>query len=214
MPISPAYLPSELHYIIPLAEQHGSEARVAVFDHDLGRHVQYSETLSTEVIAALRKLYKEISAKGHGPLINSWYRSHRANKTCPPETSWPIFGLLSLFAQLGRLGIVLFNDGAICPEDSRAEVLDWSKLLRMLAWVAAPAERYGHYQFDERILDFLRHATSADLAELRAVQRQWLSDSRAINAWLDKFDLTDHAEARLVYFTQGLLDMADGAGLL
>src|SRR5436309_65108 len=46
MPISPEYLPSELRYIIPLAERHGSDARVAQYDRRLGRHVQYGETVS------------------------------------------------------------------------------------------------------------------------------------------------------------------------
>jgi hypothetical protein len=50
MPISPEFLPGELHYIIPLA-----------------------------------------------------------------ETTWPVYGLLCLFRQLGRLGIPPFNDGVIRP---------------------------------------------------------------------------------------------------
>jgi hypothetical protein len=100
MPISPEYLPSELHYIIPLAERHGSDARVAQFDRRLGRHVQYAETLSPKDIEPLRQLYAKISAKGHCPLINSWHQSHSCKRTCPPETTWPVYGLLCLFAQL------------------------------------------------------------------------------------------------------------------
>jgi hypothetical protein len=117
MPISSEYLPSELHYIIPLAEQHGSNARLAHFDHSLGRHVQYGETLSVEDIEPLRQLYAEISAKGHGPLINGWHESHSGKRTCPPETAWPIYGLLCLFEQLGDLGIAPFNDRVVCPQD-------------------------------------------------------------------------------------------------
>ena len=214
MPISPEYLPRELHYIIPLAEEYGSDARVAVFDHRIGRHVQHGETLSAEAIDSLRELYGEISAKGHGPLINTWHQSHDSKKTCPPEPTWPIYGLLCLFAQLGRLGIAPFNDGAICPQGAERAVLDWSKLPPRLAWLAAPAERYGHYQFEERIIDFLRQASPAQLAELRALHQRWVADSPAIDAWLDEYNITKHAEARLVYFTLGLLDLADGAGLL
>jgi hypothetical protein len=115
MPISPEYLPSELHYIIPLAERHGSDAWVAHFDHRLGRHMQSAERLSADDIEPLRKLYTEISANGHGLLINSWHQGHDCKGTCPPETTWPIYGLLCLFAQLGRLGMAPFNDGAIRP---------------------------------------------------------------------------------------------------
>ena len=117
MPISPEYLPEELHYIIPLAERHGSDARVAQFDRRLGRHVQYAETLTADDIEQLRRLYNEISAKGHGPLINSWHQGHDGKGTCPPETTWPIYGLLSLFDQVGRRGIAPFNDGAIRPHE-------------------------------------------------------------------------------------------------
>jgi hypothetical protein len=70
MPISPEYLPGELHYIIPLAELHGTDARVARYDPAIGRHVEYGERLSAEEIEPLRQLYAEISARGHGPLIN------------------------------------------------------------------------------------------------------------------------------------------------
>jgi hypothetical protein len=115
MPISLEFLPSELHYIIPLAEQHGTAARVAHYDSALGRHVQYAERLSAEEIEPLRQLYAEISAKGHGRLINSWHQSHDCKGTCPPETTWPIYGLLCLFRQLGSLGITPFNDGVIRP---------------------------------------------------------------------------------------------------
>jgi hypothetical protein len=80
--------------------------------------------------------------------------------------------------------------------------------------VAPPAERYGRYQFDEPILDFLRRASPAELEELRAIQRRWSADYPAIDAWLDEYRMTTHPEARLVYFTQVLLGMADESGLL
>jgi hypothetical protein len=115
MPISPEFLPSELHYIIPLAEQHGTEARIAHYDGALGRHVQYGDRLSDEEIEPLRLLYAEISVRGHSPLVNRWHQSHDCKGTCPPETTWPVYGLLCLFRQLGELGIVPFNDGLIRP---------------------------------------------------------------------------------------------------
>ena len=71
--ISPAHLPPELHYIIPLADLHGSEVRVHGFDHRLGRHVSYGEKLSADAIKPLRNLYIEIREKGHGELINRWH---------------------------------------------------------------------------------------------------------------------------------------------
>src|SRR5438270_146490 len=148
MPISPEYLPSDLHYIIPLAERHGSDARIASCDRQLGRHVEYAETLTEDDIEPLRQLYAEISAKGHGPRINRWHQSHWG--TCPAETTWPVYGLLILFAQLAELGIAPFSDGVVCPlQTDEAETLDWSKLPPSLRYLAGPAERYGSLQFDD-----------------------------------------------------------------
>jgi len=216
MPISPAYLPSELHYIIPLAHRHGSDARVAEYDHRLGRHVQYGETLAEADIEPLRQLYAEIRMKGHGPLINSWHQSHSCKGTCPNETTWPVYGLLCLFRQLGSLGIAPFDDGTIGPEERKdAETLDWSKLPAPLQYLAGPAEVYGGLQFDGPILEFLQERlTAEERAELRALSQRYEQDWEVINHWLDAFPMTDHPEARLVYFTSHLLGTGASLGLL
>jgi hypothetical protein len=215
MPISPENLPSELHYIIPLAEQHGTDARVAHFDRTLGRHVQYGERLSADEIEPLRRLYAEIRAKGHGPLINDWHHSHGGKGTCPPETTWPVYGLLCLFAQLGKLGVAPFSDGEVGPQERRtAEALDWSKLPTPLRYLAGPAEVYGGLQFDDPIYEFLQERmTAAEQAELRAVSQRYGQDWEAINRWLDEFPMTEHPEARLVYFTGHLLGIGADLGL-
>lgn len=215
MPISPEYLPSELHYIIPLAERHGSDARIAHYDRALGRHVEYGERLSDEEIEPLRQLYREISVKGHGPLINSWHQNHSCKGICPPETTWPVYGLLCLFDQLGRLGIAPFSDGVVRPQEKKNENLDWSKLPSSLRYLAGPAEVYGELQFEGRILDFLRERmTSDEQAELRALSHRYEKDAEAINRWLDEFPMTEHREAALVYFTGCLLGTGADLGLL
>ena len=212
--ISPAYLPPELHYIIPLAELHGSDARVAKFDRRLGRHVQYGETLSEDAINALRELYIEIRAKGHSLLINRWHHGHSDKETCPPETTWPIFGLLCLFEQLSELGIAPFYDGVVGPMEF-PEALDWSKLPAPLSYLAGPAEVYGTYQFDNRIFDFLEsHMTADERTELQALSKRYGEDWEAINRWLDQYRMTKHPEAALVYFTGHLLALGGNAGLL
>jgi hypothetical protein len=106
-----------LHYIIPLAEQHGTDARVAHYDRTLGRHVQYAERLSAEEIEPLRQLYAEIRDRGHAPLINGWHQGHDCKGTCPPETTWPVYGLLCLFRQLGNRCVAPFDDGAVRPHE-------------------------------------------------------------------------------------------------
>jgi hypothetical protein len=216
MPISPEYLPAELHYIIPLAERHGTDARVTLYDRRLGRHVEYAEKLSAAEIEPLRHLYTKIRDSGHAALINQWYQGYSGKKTCPPETTWPVYGLLCLFRQLGNRGIAPFNDGAVGPEERKAvEVLDWSKLPPDLHYLAEPAARYGHIQFESRIMDFLeREATDADRTALRMLRPLVLRDENAIDAWIDQLGITKHREAALVYFLLHLLALGHDAGLL
>jgi hypothetical protein len=94
------------------------------------------------------------------------------------------------------------------------ESLDWSKLPPGLEWLAAPAERYGWLQFDDRIYDFLRSVSPAERAELQALGQRWSDAWPAIDAWLDGHRITAHPEARLVYFTGYLLGTGADAGLL
>jgi hypothetical protein len=212
--ISPAHLPPDLHYIIPLAERHGSDARVHAFDPRLGRHVSYAEKLSPSDIESLRALYVEIRAKGHGLAINRWHDAKGEN-ACPPETTFPVYGLLCLFAQLGDLGVPPFDDGAVRPMEAPLEDLDWNKLPGPLRYLAGPAEVYGGYQFDERIMDFLQsRMLPEERSELLALGLQYRRDSEAINHWLDEYPMTKHPEARLVYFTGHLLGLGEDAGLL
>ncbi len=216
MPISPEYLPNELHYIISLADRHGSEARVAKYDAHLGRHVQYAETLTEADIEPLRQLYVKIRAKAHCPLINRWHRSQLRKDTCPSQATWAVYGLLCLFAQLGRLGIAPFDDGVVCPQEpEEPETLDWSKLPSSLRYLAGPAERFGRLQFDDPIFEFLQEQMTVDeQAELSALSRRYEQDSQAINHWLDEFSMTEHREAALVYFTGYLLAIGADIGLL
>jgi len=121
-----------------------------------------------------------------------------------------------LFAQLGKLDISPFNDGAVGPQETKtAEILDWSKLPPSLQYFAGPAEVYGRLQFEDRIYEFLEERMAADeQAGLRALNRRYKQDSEAIDRWLDTFSMTDHPEARLVYFTVSLLITGVDLGLL
>lgn len=214
MAISPRFLPPELHYIIPLAELHGYEARVNSFDPRLGRHVSYGETLSADAVEPLRKLYEEIRAKDHCVLINRWHDGVSAKGTCPPETTFPVYGLLCLFDQLGELGIAPFNDGAVRPMEFPTE-LDWTKLPPDLHYLAGWAEVYGNYRFDGKIVDFLEsRMTAEERAELQELNELYNRDGEAIDRWLDTFPITKHPEAALVYFTGHLLGLGKATGLL
>jgi hypothetical protein len=79
--------------------------------------------------------------------------------------------------------------------------LDWTKLPDKLRYLAEPAEKYGHYQFDERILDFYRNEFKQEhVAELKVLGLRASTDKDAIDQWLADHSLTEHPEAALVYF--------------
>jgi hypothetical protein len=211
--ITAAYLPPELHYIIPLADIHGNKGRIATFDSKLGRHVTYGETLKADVIEALSGLYTGIRTNGHGAMINEWIHSNSREKV-PAETSSPIFGLLCLFRQLGELGIQPFNDESVRYKEA-PKTLDWNKLPESLRYLAGWAEVYGAYQFEGKILDFLQSRMTADeRTELQGLSERYGQDDDAINRWLDEYAMTEHPEAGLVYFTGHLLALGKDAGLL
>lgn len=209
--VSHEYLPPELRYIIPLAQRHGSEARIAHRDPKLGRIVKYAEKLSRKEIDELRALYCEIRENDHGPVINRWH--DKKPKECPSETSWPIYGLLCLFDQLNELGIEPFTDGKVRTMEFPVE-LDWTKLPPKLRYLSGSAEVYGAYQFDDRIFEFLDRMTDEERTELIALDERMGHDWDAIDAWLNKFSMVEHKEAALVYFTSYLLGMAENGGYL
>jgi hypothetical protein len=210
--ISPEYLPPELHYIIPLAQRHGSDARIHEFDPKLGRRVSHAEKLTPKDIDELRALYCEIREKDHGPAINRWHKD-KEWRNCPNETSWPVYGLLCLFGQLSELGIEPFTDGKVRTMEFPVE-LDWSKLPPELRYLSGSAEVYGAYQFDDRIFEFLDRMTDDERTELIALNERMSGDWDAIDAWLKKYSMVEHKEAALVYFTMYLIGMAGDGGYL
>ena len=95
------------------------------------------------------------------------------------------------------------------------EILDWTKLPAQLNYLAQPAERYGRFQFDNIIDDYLFNKMSkADVEELRNLRDRMAQDFDIIELWLDEFNMRIHPEARLVYFMRDLIGTADDTHLL
>jgi hypothetical protein len=86
-----------------------------------------------------------------------------------------------------------------------------AKLPADLAYLAAPALKYGCHQFDEEIFNFLDHATDDEMSELAAIaERVRLHGHYSIvNQWLDEFPITNFREAACLYFLFGVMDCAD-----
>ncbi|HZV07146.1 MAG TPA: hypothetical protein VE999_18840 [Gemmataceae bacterium] len=96
----------------------------------------------------------------------------------------------------------------------RKRPLDWSKLPEHLRYLAAPAEKYGGLQFDNRILDYLeKRMTEGERGELIELGLNMARDWDDINSWLDKFDFSKHREAELVYFTGHMIGLGNDSGV-
>jgi hypothetical protein len=92
--------------------------------------------------------------------------------------------------------------------------LDWNKLPAKLRYLAEAANKYGHFQFDNRILDYLQNEmTDEECKELIDLGKMMARDSTDITSWLDMYDITKHREAALVYFTGHLLWLGKDLGI-
>jgi hypothetical protein len=84
-----------------------------------------------------------------------------------------------------------------------------------LQYFAAPAAKYGGYQFEDRILDFLRNKmTPSELKDLESLSALMEGDRSLIEKWLDQYNMRTNAEARLVYFTICLLGTGEEIGVI
>jgi hypothetical protein len=92
------------------------------------------------------------------------------------------------------------------------ELLDWNKLPSTLAYLAEPAEKYGRYQFEDKIFEFLRRMSESERRELIDLMQRSKSQVTEIDNWLDEHRITEHPEARLIYFLEHLLALGNDAG--
>ncbi len=85
-------------------------------------------------------------------------------------------------------------------------------LPEQLEYLIEPALKYGRYQFDNEVADFLDRATEDDLESLaRVAARITKEDGELIGRFLDEYEITDYEESAKLHFLFGLIDAADVA---
>ena len=84
------------------------------------------------------------------------------------------------------------------------------KLPDDLHYLIGPAMKYGRYQFDHHVFDFLDRATDGEMAELAAVAERVLlrDDYPRVNAFLDENEIAESEAAARLYFLFLVLDHA------
>ena len=79
-----------------------------------------------------------------------------------------------------------------------------------LTYLIEPAMKYGQYQFDNEIDDFLRQAMDEEIAELTSVAQQIdaADHDDLIGDFLDRYPITEYKESANLYFLFGVIDAA------
>lgn len=123
-------------------------------------------------------------------------------------------GVATVYVSLPRTRTVSTLGGPMIEKSptNGSRPLDWAKLPAHLRYLAAPAEKYGHYQFDDRISEFLEKATDADRATLAALIPGLKRDDKDIHEFFRDYSITEHDESRLVYFLCHLIAIAHDDG--
>jgi hypothetical protein len=80
-----------------------------------------------------------------------------------------------------------------------------------LHYLIEPAMKYGRYQFDDDVDEFLRTVREDELIELEEIASRVRADGDydKVKEWLHAYRITEFEEASRLYFLFGVLDAAD-----
>ncbi len=86
----------------------------------------------------------------------------------------------------------------------------FAKLPPDLHYLIGPAERFGRYQFDDQITEFLDRATESEMDELATVAERYRLNRHSVefDAFLDRYSITDHEQSARLYFLFCVIDAA------
>jgi hypothetical protein len=195
-------------YIADAGRQYGVDdvqvvnPRGTTFDRN-----KFIDSLTAVDYAALSEVYEQIGSRDDARRISQWIQSKSAEDGLNAERR-RAFLLFVLFKALGdEHGVHPFSDKKVRFSPPPPPPPDWSKLPKDLSWIAAPAEKYGIYQFFEEVDDFYSNRIQpGERAELRALAAKCEHYDAEIDQFLRAYPMTKHQEAELVSFFRDLLD--------
>jgi len=219
-------MPTDDHNDLPQTHQYLSEIlrTYTILGGTIDEYQRVIAGLNSEAIAQIRAGYERLSSGNESQTLSRWVasrddeywarwrqwqndRSERERSGRPrlDDSQTPqrprALELFKLFRALSRAGIKPFDlDIELYAPPRKAP--DWSNLPAQLAYLRAPAERYGTMQFEEDRSRFRQNATLEQRAELQAIARR-LRDSghyKLVDDWLLSHPITESAEASLVYW--------------
>jgi len=201
----PLPLPDELRYLRRPAVKFGFIFVTQDYDEVIRR-------LSPDALRELAEVSERIRRNGHQRPISQWITECYGPED-PVGYDGAVTNMLFLLDELGERGMSPFDRGMpFFVEIEDTEPLDWTKLPEELSYLIEPAEKYGVYQSSAQKAEFFENMTPEEEEELvRAYERIAVAGHmQMINEWLDRYPITDHREAALVW---GLLSVMDAMGL-
>lgn len=189
--------PHPFPYLAKLATKYGKdEVQIKQFQDGI------IEKLSRAQLAELSKVYNHIIECGQSERLWRWIKdkSDDGHKTERRQAML----LLFLFNGLARHSILPFSKRPITS--SKSETYDWSKIPGELQYLVGPASKYGIIQSDDDVSSFCRSVSNVQLKELQEVSKAVAEGEDNVEAFLDRFPITEHPEACCVYFLIGLID--------
>jgi hypothetical protein len=206
-------VPTRFHYFRDAVEACG-ETRIVKYSERLGRHIGFAEKVTKKQLAQLVPVYERILAQGDLEALWDWLEKAEKGSESEKSAAWYVRGILMVLSDLAERGVSPFARERITscrptPPIQRIGVL--AHLPEELSYLVEPALKYGRYQFDNEIFDFLEHATSEEMEELATIaERVLLNDHYLqVNRFLDRYDMTGYPEAARLYFLFGVLCYAD-----
>jgi hypothetical protein len=206
-------VPDRFHYFRDAVEACG-ETRIVKYNEELGRHVRFVENVTDAQLAQLRAVYERLLSQNDLNALWDWLERIKSDSESEIGAAWHVQGILMVLSDMAERGIEPFSRQQISPcrpKPLREGIGVLAHLPDHLAYLIAPALKYGRYHFDDEIFQFLENATESEMDELAAVAERVLINGHyaEVNRFLDGHSMTEYPEAADLYFLFGVLDYAD-----
>jgi hypothetical protein len=205
-------VPDRFRYFREAVEACG-ETRILPYSETLGRYIHFLDNVTDKQLVVLGRVYEKVLAQDDVEDLWDWLEDAEQGFEAENAAAWHVCGILMVFSELAERDKMPFSRERISPCRPRPPIQGIGVLAQLpeeLSYLVAPALKYGRYQFDQQMLEFLEHATADEMDELAAIaERVLLNDHYPeVSCFLDQYSIVDYEEASRLYFLFGVLDCA------
>lgn len=173
--------------------------------HTRSDYREYVARMGERQIEELGRFYRKATEDGDLEKLNGWFRALNDGRLQDPDER-PVRKLVLLFGHLGLSGYspftsYVFGLGRIVPPRP-----DWSKLPPDMAFLAAPAEKYGAVAHEQDKEAFAASMTPAARKEMQDIDDRCVAVGLGrIRSWYLEMGVAEHVEAQMVFSLRGLI---------